>query len=126
MGHEFTDALHFFSLPIWSQAYLADNSEDDRASRGVHLDKRGDGYVRAISVLQDYENQKFPPFKVTISRNFDQNLEKIEQNLGKIDQNLGKSLSKGPKFIKIWSIFDFRLGHTRHLANLVPPGLDFN
>ena len=55
-----------------------------------------------------------------------QNLEKIEQNLGKIDQNLGKSLSKGPKNMKILSlkrsIFDFRLGHTCHLANLVPPG----
>ena len=59
-----------------------------------------------------------------ISRNFDQNLEKIDQIFGKMDQNLGKSLSKGPKNIKILSlkgsIFDFGLGHTRHLGTHFP------
>ena len=45
--------------------------------------------------------------------------------MGKIEQNLEKSFSKGPKNTKILSlkgsIFDFRLGHTCHLANLAPP-----
>ena len=97
---------------------------------GGHLGKMGTGYGRAIRVpfflpwkslkgLQIYslvseigsknhENKKFPSQRVTISRNFDQNLvkikqnlEKIEQNLEKIDQSLEKSLSKGPKCINI-------------------------
>ena len=59
-----------------------------------------------------------------------QNLEKIDQNLGKIDQNFEKSPSKGPKNIKILtlkeSVFDFRLGHPRHLAKLVPRGFHSN
>ena len=106
------------------------------APGGVHLGKMGTGYVRAIWVpffihqkslkgiqIHKLVSERVPKLqkskvflsKGTISRNFDQNLvkinqnlEKIEQNLGKIEQILGKSLSKGPQFIKILSLKGWR------------------
>ena len=53
-----------------------------------------------VSLSKGHDFQKFHP-------KFGENqpkFGKIEQSLEKIDQNLGKSLSKGPKFIKILSL----------------------
>ena len=64
-----------------------------------------------VSLSKDHDFQIFRP-----------KLDENQAKFGKIDQNLGKSLSKGPKNIKILSlkgsVFDFCFRYTCHLANI--------